>query len=72
MKEKWDEYLLKLCSLEINYQVLEDDTGHTKEEERNRFEECQCQMKLRRSERMQGLGRWLAASPKVASHFRGG
>lgn len=33
MKERWDEYLLKLCSSEISYQQLEDDSGHTKEKE---------------------------------------
>lgn len=42
MKEKWDDYLLKFCSSEINYQQLEDGSDHTKEKERNRFEECQC------------------------------
>lgn len=71
MKEKWDEYLLKFCSSGINYQQMEDDSGHTKEKERNRFEECRCQVKLR-SEWMQGLGRLSAASPKAAAHFREG
>jgi len=49
-----------------------DDSGHTKEKERDRSEECQCQMKLMRIEWMQGLGSWVAASPKAAAHCREG